>query len=75
MITVDRPGHGLSDFQRSRTLLNWPDDVEELADALGFDRFAAAGISGGAPYVAACALKTRERLTSLRLFAIQVRKS
>ena len=72
-ITVDRPGYGLSDFQRSRTLLNWPDDVEELADALGFDRFPVAGISGGTPYVAACALKIPERLTPLRLLAIQVR--
>jgi len=64
VITIDRPGYGLSDFQRNRALLNWPDDVEELADALGFDRFPVAGISGGAPYVAACALRIPERLTA-----------
>ena len=73
VITLDRPGYGLSDFLRNRALLHWPDDVEELADTLGFDRFAVAGISGGAPYVAACALKIPGRLTPLRLLAIQVR--
>jgi pimeloyl-ACP methyl ester carboxylesterase len=34
-----------------------------LADALGIARFAAAGISGGAPYVAACAFRIPDRLT------------
>ena len=40
VIAVDRPGHGLSDFYRDRKLLDWPDDVVELADALDLDRFA-----------------------------------
>ena len=31
IITMDRPGFGLSDFQLGRTLLDWPDDVVELA--------------------------------------------
>ena len=63
IITPDRPGFGLSDFKPGRTLLDWPDDVMELADALQIDRFAVAGTSGGAPYVAACALKIPHRLT------------
>jgi hypothetical protein len=40
LIAIDRPGMGLSDFQRGRTLVDWPDDVLELAAALGLDRFA-----------------------------------
>jgi pimeloyl-ACP methyl ester carboxylesterase len=64
VITVDRPGYGLSDFQRERALLHWPQDVVQLADALGIDRFAVAGISGGSPYVAACAFEIAERLTA-----------
>lgn len=64
VITVDRPGYGLSDFQPGRTLLHWPQDVVQLADVLGIDRFAVAGISGGSPYVAACAFKIPERLTA-----------
>lgn len=63
IITPDRPGFGLSDFKPGRTLLDWPDDVMELADALQIDRFAVAGISEGAPYVAACSLKIPHRLT------------
>jgi pimeloyl-ACP methyl ester carboxylesterase len=64
VIAVDRPGHGLSDFYRDRKLLDWPDDVVELADALSLDRFAVLGVSGGGPYAAACAFKIPERLTA-----------
>jgi pimeloyl-ACP methyl ester carboxylesterase len=63
LIAIDRPGMGLSDFQRRRTLVDWPDDVVELAAALGLDRFAVLGISGGGPYAAACAWKRSDRLT------------
>jgi pimeloyl-ACP methyl ester carboxylesterase len=64
LIAVDRPGIGLSDFKRGRGLLDWPDDVIELADLLKLDRFAVLGISGGGPCAAACAFKIPERLTS-----------
>jgi len=69
VITVDRPGFGLSDFKPRRRLLDWPDDVAELADALNIDRFAVAGISGGGPYVAACALKIPHRLTAAAMIS------
>jgi pimeloyl-ACP methyl ester carboxylesterase len=64
IIAVDRPGHGLSDFQRGRKILDWPDDVIELADALQVPRFAVLGLSGGGPYAAVCAFKISERLTT-----------
>jgi pimeloyl-ACP methyl ester carboxylesterase len=64
IIAVDRPGTGLSDFKRGREILDWPDDVIEMADALKVDRFAALGISGGGPYAAACAFKIPKRLTA-----------
>lgn len=63
VIAPDRPGMGLSNFQRGRNILDWPDDVVELADALKLDRFAILGISGGGPYACACAYKIPERLT------------
>lgn len=63
LVTVDRPGFGRSTYQPKRTLLDWPDDVVALADALEIDRFAVAGISGGAPYVAACAYKLPDRVS------------
>ncbi|MFC2037019.1 alpha/beta fold hydrolase [Chloroflexota bacterium] len=55
MIAPDRPGFGLSDFQEDRTYLDWPDDVRELADQLGIDRFAVLGWSSGGPHAAAVA--------------------
>ncbi len=55
IVTIDRPGYGLSDFQPDRRLLDWPDDVAQLADALNIDQFAAIGLSGGGPYLLSCA--------------------
>ena len=69
MISIDRPGYGLSDFQENRTYLNWPDDVSELADKLGIDRFAVMGWSSGGPYVAAVAYKIPKRLTAAVIVA------
>src|SRR5438046_6812360 len=65
LIAVDRPGFGMSDFKAHRTLLDWPADVAELADTLGLDRFAVAGVSGGGPYALACARRIPDRLTSV----------
>ena len=64
IITVDRPGFGLSDFRPGRSLLDFTQDVVQLADAVELNRFAVVGISGGAPYVAACAFKIPERMTA-----------
>ena len=69
VVAVDRPGCGSSDFQESRRLLDWPDDVSELADALGFDKFAVCGHSFGGPYVAACASRLADRITSAAIVA------
>lgn len=65
VIAVDRPGFGRSDFKPDRTIGEWPQDVTQLADALGLDRFAVMGVSGGGPYAAACAHTIPERLTSV----------
>lgn len=62
MILPERPGYGLSSFKPGWTMLDWPDTIVELADHLGIEQFAVSGISGGGPYVAACASKIPERL-------------
>lgn len=69
LIAPDRPGFGLSDRKPGRTLLDWPDDVAALADALGLDRFAVAGVSGGGAFAAACACRLPERLFHVSLIA------
>jgi pimeloyl-ACP methyl ester carboxylesterase len=63
LITPDRPGYGLSDYQPERTLRDFPSDIEQLADMLGLGRFALFGVSAGGPYVAACAWQLGERIT------------
>lgn len=65
VIAPDRPGYGLSDFKKNRTLLDWSDDIVELADKLGIKKFAVEGQSGGGPYAAVCAFKIPERLTNV----------
>ncbi|MDO8451852.1 MAG: alpha/beta hydrolase [bacterium] len=65
VIGIDRPGYGLSDFKPLRSLLDWPDDVIELADILNIKTFAVVGQSGGGPYAAVCAYKIPHRLTSV----------
>jgi pimeloyl-ACP methyl ester carboxylesterase len=61
-IGIDRPGYGFSSVKPERTISDWADDVSELADALGIDRFSILGVSGGGPYAAACACKIPDRL-------------
>ncbi len=61
-ISTDRPGHGLSDPQKNRKLLNWPDDISELADSLKIQKFYVIGWSAGGPYALACAYKLPERI-------------
>lgn len=65
IISPDRPGYGLSDFKKNRTLLDWPDDVIELANQLGIAKFSVVGVSGGGPYAAVCAYKIPERLINV----------
>jgi pimeloyl-ACP methyl ester carboxylesterase len=63
LIAPDRPGFGLSCRRPGRRIADWPQDVVELADQLGIDRFGVVGVSGGGPYALACAWRIPERLT------------
>lgn len=63
LITPERPGYGLSDPKPERSLLDWADDVAELADHLGIHTFAVMSESGGGPHALACAFRLAERVT------------
>lgn len=65
VIGIDRPGMGLSDFKPNRKLLDWPEDVIELAETLEFERFPIVGGSGGVPATLACAYKIPERISAV----------
>jgi pimeloyl-ACP methyl ester carboxylesterase len=65
LISVDRPGCGVSVLGRPRRLLDWPEDVSALMAALGVARFSILAQSGGAPFALACAYRMPERISSL----------
>jgi pimeloyl-ACP methyl ester carboxylesterase len=72
LLAPDRPGMGLSTFQPGRRLVDWPADVEHLADALDLHRFAVMGWSAGGPYAAVCAAKLGTRVTAAALLSSSV---
>ena len=63
MAVADRPGYGGSTRQIGRRVADAAEDARALADALGWDRFAVHGHSGGGPYALACAALLSERVT------------
>jgi pimeloyl-ACP methyl ester carboxylesterase len=63
LITYDRPGYGGSDRRRGRKVADCVEDVAAIADALGFDRFAVSGTSGGGPHALAVAALLGDRVT------------
>lgn len=64
---IDRPGMGLSSFNKQHSLLSWADDMRELADFLKIEKFSIIAHSGGAPYALACAHKIPERISHIAL--------
>jgi pimeloyl-ACP methyl ester carboxylesterase len=68
-ISPDKPGYGGSDYQRTRSLISWGNDLATLAGHLGLDRFALAGESGGAPFALAAAHQLADRVSVVALIA------
>ena len=55
LLALDRPGIGHSTRKNKRKLLDWPDDVVEIAKILKLEKLSILGVSGGGPYALACA--------------------
>jgi pimeloyl-ACP methyl ester carboxylesterase len=69
LLAYDRPGYGGSDPHPGRTVADAAGDVEAIADALGIDRFAVEGGSGGGPHTLACAALLRDRVVAAACLA------
>ena len=65
VITFDRPGYGGSSDRPGRTVADAAEWSAGIADALGIDRFAVMGTSGGGPHAAATAALLGDRVTRL----------
>jgi pimeloyl-ACP methyl ester carboxylesterase len=62
IITVERPGNGASTPHLYDRIRGITPDIAAFADALELERFGLVGLSGGGPYVLACAHDLPERV-------------
>jgi len=64
IITIERPGFGLSSPHPGRTFLSWADDVAEFADLLHIEKFSIIAYSSGGPFGLSCLYKIPQRIIS-----------
>jgi len=64
-VSYDRPGYGGSSPRPGRDVASAAADVSAIANAVGIDRFAVMGHSGGAPHALACAALLPDRVLSV----------
>jgi pimeloyl-ACP methyl ester carboxylesterase len=64
LIGVERPGVGASTPHVHDDVRGWAGDVEQLLEALAIDRVGLIGLSGGGPYVLACAHDLGDRVVA-----------
>jgi pimeloyl-ACP methyl ester carboxylesterase len=69
MIGYDRPGYGGSDRDPGRSVASCAHDVRAIADALGIERLAVWGISGGGPHAIACAALLPDLVVAVAVLA------
>lgn len=63
-VGYDRPGYGRSTPNPGRDIASAAADAADVADALGIDRFAVMGHSGGTMHALACGALLRNRVSS-----------
>lgn len=68
-VSFDRPGYGGSSVAPGRTVASVAKDTAAVADALGLDRFAVAGYSGGATFALGCAALLGDRVQAVLCLA------
>ncbi len=64
LVTYDRPGYGGSSPQPGRTVADCAADVRAISAAVGFERCAVWGFSGGGPHALACAALLADLVTA-----------
>ena len=69
LLSYGRPSYGGSSPLPGRNVASAASDVAELADALGIERFAVMGASGGGPHALACAALLPDRVLGVALLA------
>jgi pimeloyl-ACP methyl ester carboxylesterase len=65
LLSYGRPSYGGSSPHPGRSIGSAAGDVAQIIDALGVDRFAAVGASGGGPHALACAALLPDRVVGV----------
>jgi|GEM_PF-939668 len=69
VITIDRPGYGLSDPVDKQSFSGFAADIGHLLEHLNIDRFSIVGFCGGGPYALAVASRFRQRVIRTSLIS------
>lgn len=69
ILVPERPGYGLSDAKAGRTLNDWYQDFEALADGIGVECYSIAGFSGGTPFALACGYQMPARVRKIAVIS------
>lgn len=69
LVSYGRPSYGGSTPKPGRDVASAASDVAQLADALGVDRFAVMGASGGGPHALACGALLPDRVIAVACLA------
>ena len=64
IVAVERPGTGHSTPHRYERIVDFVPDLERVADDVGAEQFACVGLSGGGPFVLACAHELPQRMAA-----------
>jgi len=72
LIAYDRAGYGGSTPKPGRSVADVAGDIEDVADALGIERFATLGGSGGCPHSFACGALLEDRCVASAAIASPV---
>lgn len=67
IVSPDRPGYGYSTRYPQASFESWANDIQQLSNHLGIDRFHVLGVSGGGPFALASAAYLQERVLSATL--------
>jgi len=69
LVSIARPAYGGSSRRPGRNIALGAVDTAAVVDALGIERFAAAGHSGGGPHALACGALLSDRITAVACVA------
>ncbi len=69
LITIDRPGHGLSHFNPTGSILSFATDVNYLTEHLKIDNYSVAGMSAGSPFALGLAYSFPENVQNVAIIS------